>query len=91
MYKIVSLNGEWQLFGKDGAGNNLTVPCSVPGYATLALEKAGVIEPIFYRDNADKCQWIEDVTWTFTKEIEIPSDVDLSRGRYVCGRVCQRR
>ena len=78
MYKIVSLNGEWQLSGKDCDGKDLTVPCSVPGYAMLALEKAGVIEPIFYRDNADKCQWIEDVTWTFTKEIEIPSDVDRS-------------
>lgn len=87
MYKTISLNGEWKLSGKDRNGNDLTIPCSVPGYATLALEKAGVIEPIFYRDNAEKCQWIEDVTWTFEKEIAISCDVELSRAELRFGGV----
>lgn len=78
MYKIISLNGEWLLKGKDVQNNDIEVPVQIPGYVHPALEEAGILEPIYWRDNAEKCQWIEDVEWTFIREFSVDEDVDMS-------------
>lgn len=51
MYEKILLNGCWTLKSKE-----ICVPATVPGYVHPALEKAGVLEDIFWRDNAEKCQ-----------------------------------
>ena len=53
MYEKILLNGCWTLKSKE-----ICVPATVPGYVHPALEKAGVLEDIFWRDNAEKCQWV---------------------------------
>ena len=79
--KTQSLNGSWLLSGKNAAGLPATVPATVPGYVHPALEAAGVIEPYFWRDNAEKCQWIEDVEWSFSRTFFIEEATDISRAR----------
>lgn len=78
MYKTISLNGEWILRGKDSQNHDIEIPVQVPGYAHLALEKAGILEPIYWRDNAEKYMWIENVEWCFLREFIIAEDVDIS-------------
>jgi len=69
MKKEILLNGIWQLSGKtENGAEDICIEAQIPGYVHPALEKAGIIPPIFYRDNAEKCQWPEENEWIFTKE-----------------------
>ena len=79
MYKKISLNGEWTLSGKDKTKTDISVPCTIPGYAHPALEKAGYIPEMFWRKNTEESQWIEDVEWTFTRTFDLSCDQDFSR------------
>ena len=76
--KKISLNGEWTLIGKDSQSMDIKIPVNVPGYAHQALESAGILEPVFWRDNAKNCQWVEDVEWTFIREFTVDEDTDIS-------------
>ena len=87
MYQVLSLNGEWNLSGRDAAGNPVSVPVEIPGYAHPALEKAGIIEPIFWRDNAEKCQWVENEEWCFSRTITVPDVMDLTNAELRFGGV----
>ena len=78
MYTKISLNGEWVLTGKTAEGKDISIPCTIPGYAHTALEKAGIIPEMFWRKNTEQCQWIEDVEWTFTKFFDVDKTFDLS-------------
>ena len=62
MKQIISLNGEWTLTGEDASGAPLSLPIRIPGYVTPTLEAAGLIPPIYYRDNAKGLGWIEEKT-----------------------------
>lgn len=75
----ISLNGTWRLTGKgaDGA-SDICIDASVPGHVHNDLLLNGLIEDPFWRDNAEKCQWIEERQWTFSREFEVPLDADLS-------------
>lgn len=79
MYKKILLNGEWILSGKNKNGTDISVPCAIPGYAHLALEKAGYIPEMFWRKNTEESQWIEGVEWTFTRTFDLYRDQDISR------------
>ncbi len=87
MYNKLSLNGEWQLKGKDQNGADIVLPCAIPGYAHLALEKAGIIPEMFWRKNTEQCQWVEDVEWTFSRTFDIEYGTDLSRAELRFGGI----
>lgn len=87
MYNKISLNGEWLLTGKDQNGADISLPCAIPGYAHLALEKAGYIPSMFWRKNTELCQWVEDVEWTFSKTFNIDDGCDLSRAELRFGGI----
>ncbi|MBR4959863.1 MAG: hypothetical protein IKY52_03090 [Clostridia bacterium] len=68
-----------RIYSPDGA-YDYTVPASVPGCIHTDLQKAGILGNLFWRDNAESCQWIEncDMTCTgvFTLE-EVPEKAAL--------------
>ncbi len=65
------LNGDWQCtFGKDGELTN-TIPATVPGCIHTDLKNAGLIDDYFYRDNARKIGWIENLDVIYTKKFTV--------------------
>ncbi len=79
--KIFSLNGCWQgeCFDSDGA-KKFDFLGNVPGCVHTDLAGTHIPENIFYRNNADECQWIESCDWRYTKEFtltEIPEKACL--------------
>ena len=52
----ITLDGKWQLVCKE---KNINIEAEVPGCVHTDLKNAGLIEDIFYRDNAENYQWIE--------------------------------
>ena len=81
------LNGEWRLTGTDETGRPIEVPIQIPGYVHPALEAAGLLPPIFWRDNARRCQWIEKREWTFARTFEVPQGIELSRAELYFGGI----
>jgi len=74
MLKEITLNGIWKLTGEDESGKKIETDIRIPGYVHPTLKKAGIIPPMFYRDNAEKCQWIEKKEWTFEKEFTLTEE-----------------
>ena len=63
----------------DGA-HDYTVPAAVPGCIHTDLQKAGLLGDLFWRENAESCQWIENCDMTCTGVFtigEIPHDPAL--------------
>ncbi len=87
MSKRLLLNGEWQLTGENKDGKALSISVTVPGYAHLALEKQGIIPPMFWRKNTEECQWVETKVWTFTKTFNIDAGTDLGRAELRFGGI----
>ena len=81
MKQIISLNGEWTLTGEDASGAPLSLPIRIPGYVTPTLEAAGLIPPIYYRDNAKGLGWIEEKTWHFSRRFDLPRGVSTKGAR----------
>ncbi|MBR5444700.1 MAG: hypothetical protein IKV57_01160, partial [Clostridia bacterium] len=53
------------IYSPDGA-YDYTVPAEVPGCIHTDLQKAGILGDLFWRDNAESCQWIENCSVTCT-------------------------
>ncbi|MBQ1954502.1 MAG: hypothetical protein II350_02055, partial [Clostridia bacterium] len=75
------LNGNWngECFFENGE-SDFTFSASVPGCVHTDLMGSRIPKNIYYRDNADACQWIEDRDWKFTKSFRldaIPSKAKL--------------
>ena len=72
MEKIISLCGKWngvcldeeQKFKFDFEG-------TVPGCVHTDLADSVLDYDIFYRDNADKCQWIEKMNWHYSRTFSL--------------------
>ena len=75
------LSGVWKLRGTDGKGAAIDIPVRVPGYVHRALEEKGLIPQMYWRDNAEKCQWPETKKWIFERTFIVPEKCDLSRAR----------
>ena len=60
-------NIKWtsHIYSPDGA-HDYTVPAEVPGCIHTDLQKAGILGDLFWRDNAETCQWIENCSVTYT-------------------------
>ena len=71
--KIIDLNGKWngQCY-KDG-NQDFTFAGSVPGCVHTDLMGNKIPSDIYYRDNADKCQWIEDCDWKYERSFTLES------------------
>lgn len=71
--KIIDLNGKWngQCY-KDGK-QDFTFVGSVPGCVHTDLMGSHIPSDIYYRDNADKCQWIEDCDWKYERSFTLES------------------
>lgn len=72
MKRTISLSGTWTLTGENEAGAPLSLPIRIPGYVTPTLEAAGLIPPMYYRDNAKGLRWIEEKTWRFSYRFDLP-------------------
>lgn len=66
--KRISLDGKWKLVCKE---KNINIDASVPGCVHTDLKNAGLIHDIFYRDNAEKYQWIEHQSWTYSRSFSV--------------------
>ncbi len=79
--KKLSLNGCWQgeCFDADGT-KKFDFSGNVPGCVHTDLAGKYIPKDIFYRNNADECEWIETCDWRYTKEFsisELPSKAVL--------------
>ncbi|MBR6470756.1 MAG: hypothetical protein IKS83_03070 [Victivallales bacterium] len=83
----LSLSGTWRLTGRDETGKPIDIPVQVPGHVHPALEAAGALPPVFWRDNAKRCQWPEKVEWTFSHTFEVPADAEFSRAELCFGGI----
>ncbi|MFC5403157.1 beta-mannosidase [Cohnella soli] len=79
MIKTIDLNGAWLLNGIDESARKapIAIEAQVPGHVHQDLEQAGLIPDPRIRKNADLCQWVEHMQWTYTKTFEL---AELSEG-----------
>lgn len=68
----ISLNGVWEGHGLGPHGDPLVFEGAVPGCVHTDLERAGLIEDPFWRDNAQKCRWIENGSWQYVRRFDAP-------------------
>ena len=85
MKQELSLNGIWQVAGYGPAGETLRLDAAVPGMIHLDLEREGIIPPMFWRDNAEQCQWVENWSWEYSRSFDVPEDADLRFARLEFG------
>ena len=79
MPSVVCLDEVWELTGFDLDGEErIHIPGKVPGHVHVDLEREGLIPPMFWRDNADACQWVENWTWRYCTTLYIDDDDNLS-------------
>lgn len=69
MKNCISLDGEWRLSWRGSEGDEVCVLGKTPGCVHTDLIDNGIIGDIFYRDNPQKIQWIENVDFTYKKTI----------------------
>lgn len=70
--KKINLNGLWA--GKCINSDNMaefSFSGTVPGCVHTDLSGTHIPEDIYYRDNADKCQWIEDKDWEYSRKFSV--------------------
>ena len=69
---IISLNGKWQ--GKcftEEKTLDFSFDGTVPGCAHTDLKGIKIPDDIFYRDNADKCTWIENRDFEYSRSFTV--------------------
>lgn len=75
----IDLNGQWQgTCHKDGESFDFTA--TVPGCAHTDLQGTHLPEDLFYRNNADSCQWIENCDFEYSRTFsldQLPEKADL--------------
>ena len=76
----LELNGAWQGTCLGEAGEEFAFEGRVPGCVHTDLAGSRLPEDIYWRDNADLCQWVENKDWrygrTFTLDA-IPANAQL--------------
>ena len=58
----LNLYANWYLSG----ANYKNLPATVPGCVHVDLKNNGIIPDYFWRDENNKCQWIENEDWTYS-------------------------
>ncbi|HOE95446.1 MAG TPA: glycoside hydrolase family 2 protein [Candidatus Sumerlaeota bacterium] len=78
----LELNGTWSVRMRGGKD---ALPARVPGCVHLDLLAAGRIPDPFFRDNENDLQWIGEVDWIYTREVNAPAALlDHDRVLLVC-------
>lgn len=68
----IDLNGKWigaVLPSQEEKG--FCFAATVPGCVHTDLMKDGILDDIYYRDNSEKCQWIENRDFSYTRKFRI--------------------
>ncbi|MCQ2432267.1 MAG: hypothetical protein MJ175_06660, partial [Clostridia bacterium] len=74
MSTLLNLNGLWQCSGTDGGEHTFSIPGTVPGCVHTDLQQAGLLpKNLFYRDNAELCQWVENCDVTYERDFTLDS------------------
>ncbi len=76
MKNCISLDGEWTLLWKGTDGNEVCVLGETPGCVHTDLIDNGIISDIFYRDNPQKIQWIENEDFTYKRKFFVEKKQD---------------
>ncbi len=77
---IIDLNGKWEAKCLSADKNTeFTFTGTVPGCVHTDLAGIKIPEDIYYRDNTDKCQWIEEKDWEYTKSFFIDAVPEKAR------------
>ncbi len=64
-----SLSGSWRLLGTSPDGRDrLELSASVPGHVHDDLIRNELLPDPFWRDNAERCQWVETWRWEYSRE-----------------------
>lgn len=77
----ISLNGSWQgiCFDSDSK-EKFSFSGNVPGCVHTDIAGEHIPKDIYFRNNADECQWIENCHWEYTKSFclsEVPEEIYL--------------
>ena len=65
---VINLNGNWNLYKNDETD---FITATVPGCVHTDLINNGLIKDIFYRNNADDIQWIENQNWKYERSFTV--------------------
>ncbi len=57
---------------------------SVPGSVHDEMEKAGLVDPVYYETNHLKCEWIENKCWAYERTVSLDPESRSRRIRLVC-------
>ena len=70
--KKISLNGQWKgnCIASDGS-EKFSFSGTVPGCVHTDLLGSHIPKDIYYRNNTDECQWIENCDWKYEKTFTI--------------------
>lgn len=76
----IYLNGDWngECFSTDG-NFEFSFSGTVPGCVHTDLLGERIPKDIYYRDNTDECQWIENRDWKYTKTFTVDSLCEKAR------------
>ncbi len=75
----ISLNGRWEGVCFDATGTEkFSFLGAVPGCVHTDLMGQHIDADIFYRDNTDNCQWIEECDWKYTKRFNLTEKQDCA-------------
>jgi beta-mannosidase len=70
----LSLDGTWDLVGRSpDKYNSISLKAQVPGQVHVDLLRDSIIPNPFWRDNAEKCRWVENWYWVYKKRFVVPS------------------
>ena len=73
---VISLNGLWNVCGSIAdAEPEFSLNANVPGQIHDDLIRAKIIPDPLWRDQAQKCQWVEQRDWCYTNEFEWSDDL----------------
>ncbi len=70
----MNLNGQWRCHITDHETHQYEIPAAVPGCVHTDLKNAGILGDLYYRTNADTCQWVEHCDVTYTKTFTVTED-----------------
>lgn len=68
----LSLDGAWRGEGFGPDGQRLAFEGHVPGCVHADLLRDGTLKELFWRDNAEKAQWVEKWNWAYEREFDAP-------------------
>lgn len=93
----IDLDGEWLVRGypvgtvssdqvlEESVADGGWLPAQVPGDVHLDLQRAGVIDDPYYRENAEQAHWVDRQDWWFRRTFTVDQQLlDEDRVELVC-------